>query len=203
MPSAQNLPYKLYIAFDYYSSGQRLSTNEAELGYGEPPHGTQSLVLKVSPTIDGVPLPTTFKSFTYNLNQNRPVTFNNLFAPGTNPMDAILSGGGSRPGKGSNTPGISNLRRTSGRTRPDYQNFAITDDAVIFYFAEGEMTTLREAGTVDATVPRAALPPLQIQPQPAHAAWRRAYDNSFNSELQFYSYDVRKWAQPVTPPSGT
>ncbi len=160
MPSAQNLPYKLYVAFDSYSSGQRLSTNQAELGYGEPPHGTQSMVLKVWPTVDGVPLPTTFKSFTYDLNQNRPVTFENLFAPGTNPMDAIYPAVAADLERQQYALNFK-LAPDVGRDPAHYQNFAITDDAVIFYFGEGEIMT-REAGTLRATVPRAALPPLQI-----------------------------------------
>jgi hypothetical protein len=160
MPSAQNLPYKLYVGFEFYGSGQRLSTNQAELGYGEPPDGTQSLVLKVSRTVDGVPLETTFKCFTYDLNQNRPVTFENLFAPGTNPMDAIY------PAVAADLERQQYARRFKyapgvGRNPDHYQNFAITDDAVIFYFCEGEIMT-KEAGTLHATVPRAALPPLQI-----------------------------------------
>ena len=40
-----------------------------------------------------------------------------------------------------------------------YQNFAITDDQLIFYFAPGEMLPAF-AGPAQAQVPRSAIPPL-------------------------------------------
>ena len=42
-----------------------------------------------------------------------------------------------------------------------YQNFAITDDELIFYFAPGEMLPAF-AGATQAQVPRNAIPPLAI-----------------------------------------
>ena len=159
-PGARNLPYKLFVSCDYYNSGQRLSTTQAELGYGEPPHGTQSLVVKSWLTVDGIPLLTKFKSFTYNLNQNRPVTLDDLFAPGANPIDTIY-------------PAVAadlerqlydrNFKLTPnvGRNPALYQNFAVTDDALIFYFVEGDLLT-KDAGNLTATVPRTAIPPLQL-----------------------------------------
>jgi hypothetical protein len=42
-----------------------------------------------------------------------------------------------------------------------YQNFAITDDAVIFYFGQGELLPV-DAGATSASVPRSAIPPLQL-----------------------------------------
>jgi Protein of unknown function (DUF3298) len=160
MPSARNLPYKLIAFSDYYTSGQRLSTTQPELGYGEPPNGTQSLVLRFYPTVDGVSVEDKFKSFTYNLNQNRPVTFENLFAPGTNPIDTIYPAVAADVERQQHARNFK-LAPSIGRDPAHYQNFAITDDAVIFFFHEGELLT-REAGDVRATVPRAILPALQL-----------------------------------------
>jgi len=42
-----------------------------------------------------------------------------------------------------------------------YQNFAITDDAVIFYFGRGELLP-SYAGATSVSVPRAAIPPLRV-----------------------------------------
>ena len=42
-----------------------------------------------------------------------------------------------------------------------YQNFAITDDQLIFYFAPGEMLSAL-AGPAQASVPRNAIPPLAV-----------------------------------------
>ena len=40
-----------------------------------------------------------------------------------------------------------------------YQNFAVTDDSVIFYFGRAELLP-SYAGETSVTVPRSALPPL-------------------------------------------
>ncbi|CFR93185.1 putative secreted protein [Mycobacterium tuberculosis] len=42
-----------------------------------------------------------------------------------------------------------------------YQNFAITDDSLIFYFAQGELLP-SFVGACQAQVPRSAIPPLAI-----------------------------------------
>ena len=42
-----------------------------------------------------------------------------------------------------------------------YQNFAVTDDAVIFYFGRAELLP-SYAGATSVTVPRNAIPALQL-----------------------------------------
>jgi hypothetical protein len=42
-----------------------------------------------------------------------------------------------------------------------YQNFAITDDSVIFYFGRAELLP-SYAGESSVTIPRSSLPPLQL-----------------------------------------
>jgi hypothetical protein len=44
-----------------------------------------------------------------------------------------------------------------------YQNFAITDDELIFYFAPGELLPASIAGAAQVHVPRNAVPPLTIK----------------------------------------
>jgi hypothetical protein len=41
----------------------------------------------------------------------------------------------------------------------NYQNFAVTNDELIFFFSQGELLA-ESAGPVQATVPRAAVAPL-------------------------------------------
>jgi hypothetical protein len=50
---------------------------------------------------------------------------------------------------------------STGLDSSHYQNFAITDDQLIFYFAPGEMLPAF-AGLSQATVPRNAIPPLAL-----------------------------------------
>jgi hypothetical protein len=50
---------------------------------------------------------------------------------------------------------------STGLDSSHYQNFAITDDQLIFYFAQGEMLP-SFSGATQAAVPRSAIPPLAI-----------------------------------------
>jgi hypothetical protein len=50
---------------------------------------------------------------------------------------------------------------STGHDPTHYQNFAITDDQLIFYFAPGEMLPAL-GGPLQAQVPRNAIPPLAI-----------------------------------------
>ena len=49
----------------------------------------------------------------------------------------------------------------AGHDPSNYQNFAITDDQLIFYFAQGELLP-SFAGATQVQVPRSAIPPLAI-----------------------------------------
>src|ERR1700722_856755 len=86
VPGARNLPYMMSVTSLSYSSGQPTRTTR---DYGQPWHGTQSLVLNNFLSVEGASVGTRYKSFTFDFDQNRPVTFDNLFAPGTHPMDSI------------------------------------------------------------------------------------------------------------------
>lgn len=49
----------------------------------------------------------------------------------------------------------------SGMDPTHYQNFAITNEDVIFYFAPGELLPM-SSGATSVKVPRAAIPPLAV-----------------------------------------
>lgn len=152
----QYLPYQMTVTSDTHRSGQPPHTIPE---YGQPWHGTQSLVLADFQKTDSF-AGTKYKSFTFDFDKNRPVTFDNLFVPGTNPMDSIY-------------PAVkTELERqfvvrnfhfppSVGRDPAHYQNFAITDQTVIFFFDMGEFMPT-EAGYFFAPVSRANLPPLQL-----------------------------------------
>ena len=146
MPGSHNARYEMDETSQSFKSGQ-------------PSSGTQSVVLKLFEDVGGAHPVTWYKSFTYNVPQGRPVTLDTLFAPGTKPMDAVF-------------PIVQReLQRQTGLTQQispgdgmdpsHYQNFAITDDAVIFFFSQGELLP-SDAGATSASVPRTALPPLQL-----------------------------------------
>ncbi len=141
-PGSRNLPYEMDATAQSFKSAQ-----------------TQSVVLKIFQDVGGAHPATWYKSFTYNPAKGRAVTLDTLFAPGTKPMDAVF-------------PIVQReLARQTGLTQPisagdgmdpsHYQNFAVTDDAVIFFFSQGELLP-SDAGATSASVPRSALPPLQL-----------------------------------------
>lgn len=133
------------------------ATNEQHSS-GLPPR-TRSVVLKFFQDVGGARPSNWYKAFNYNLNTKQPITFDTLFPPNSNPLDAIFPivqrelehqsgmGGGVSPG--------------AGHDPTNYQNFAITDDAVIFYFAQGELLP-SFAGATQVQVPRSAIPPLAV-----------------------------------------
>ena len=126
---------------------------------GQPPHDTRSVVLKFFQDLGGVAPSTWYKAFNYNLGTKQPITFDNLFAPGTTPLDNIFPIV-QRELQRQNPLGAAILPST-GLDPSHYQNFAITDDQLIFYFAPGEMVPAI-VGSVQAQVPRNAIPPLAI-----------------------------------------
>jgi hypothetical protein len=126
---------------------------------GQPPHDTRSVVLKFFQDLGGVAPSTWYKAFNYNLGAKQPITFDNLFVPGSTPLDSIFPIV-QRELLRQNPLGAAILPST-GLDPSHYQNFAITDDQLIFYFAPGEMVPAF-VGPVQAQVPRNAIPPLAV-----------------------------------------
>jgi hypothetical protein len=126
---------------------------------GQPPHNTRSVVLKFFQDLGGAHPSTWYKAFNYNLGAKQPITFDTLFVPGTTPLDSIFPLV-QRELARQNPLGAAILPST-GLDPSHYQNFAITDDQLIFYFAPGEMLPAF-AGAAQAAVPRNAIPPLAV-----------------------------------------
>jgi hypothetical protein len=137
----------------------QMEATTAQHSAGQPPHNTRSVVLKFFQDLGGTQPTTWYKAFNYNLGAKAPITFDILFAPGTTPLDSIFPLV-QRDLQRQNALGAAILPST-GLDPSHYQNFAITDDQLIFYFAPGEMLAA-VAGPVQAEVPRNAIPPLAI-----------------------------------------
>ena len=125
---------------------------------GSPPR-TRSVVLKFFQDLGGAHPSNWYKAFNFSLGTRQPITFDNLFAPGSTPLDSIFPmvqrDLERQTALGSAVP------PSTGLDSSHYQNFAITDDQLIFYFAQGEMLPA-VAGPVQAAVPRNAIPPLAV-----------------------------------------
>jgi hypothetical protein len=143
---SRDVPYQMEVTSEQYRSGQ-------------PPDGTRSVVLKVFEDLGG-PRPSTFyKGFNYSLQSQQPITFDTLFAPNSKPLDTIYPIVQRELGRQSGL-GVAILPAT-GLDSSHYQNFAITDGDLIFYFAPGELLP-PFAGAGEAHVPRSVIPPLAV-----------------------------------------
>jgi hypothetical protein len=115
---------------------------------GTPESGTQSLVLQIDNDTgfahEGHP-DTTFRAFDFDFGKRAPITFDTLFKPETKPL-AVLNPIVQRD---LNVP-------TADLDETTYQNFAITDDAVIFFFGQDQVAP-DNAGPHKVTVPRSEL----------------------------------------------
>lgn len=140
-PDARSAPYALEMTATEYRSAV-------------PPPGTRSVVLETYENVGGPHAATFYQTFTWDLGSREPITIDTLFREGTDPFpvlrglvqdevttqfgftEPILGGAGTNP-----------------RT---YQNFALTDDSVIFFFDSG--TLLAETvGAFQVSVPRAPI----------------------------------------------
>ncbi|KQH80644.1 MULTISPECIES: esterase [Mycobacterium] len=133
------------------------ATNEQHSS-GQPPR-TRSVVLKFFQDLGGARPSNWFKAFNYNLGTKQPITFDTLFAPNTNALDAIFPIV-QRELEHQTGLGVA-ISPGAGHDPTNYQNFAITDDALIFYFAQGELLP-SFAGSTQVQVPRGSIPPLAI-----------------------------------------
>ena len=109
---------------------------------------TQSLVLDMNQDLGAHPV-ASYKAFNYDLGKGAPITFDSLFKPGAKPLDVL-------------NPFVSRELGPSpfGDLGADaYQNFAITDDAVIFFFGQGQVLP-EVIGPQQVSVPCATLAPL-------------------------------------------
>jgi hypothetical protein len=144
----REVPYQMEVTFEQYHSGQ-------------PPGGTQSVVVKVFEDLGGPRPSTSYKSFNYDLGAQKAITFDTLFAPNSKPLDSIFPIVQREVGR--QTGFGAAILPGSGLDSSHYQNFAITDDEVIFYFAPGELLPPTIAGASQVHVARNAIPPLAIK----------------------------------------
>ena len=141
-PDSRTLPYEMDVTAESFQSAQ-----------------TRSVVLTLFQNVGSAHPTTWYKSFTHNVATGRPVTLDTLFAPEAKPMDAIFPIVQSRLESGTGLAG--SISPGDGRDPTHYQNFAITDDSVIFFFGRAELLP-SYAGATSVTVPRSEIPPLQL-----------------------------------------
>jgi hypothetical protein len=143
-PDAYNLPYELDAKGAGYSSRS-------------PTGGTQSVVFTMWQNVGGAHPQTYYQSFNWDVDKRAPIKFDTLFKPGTKPLDLIYPAVEQDLQKQQGV--IDGISPSVGLDPSKYQNFALTDDAVLFFFSQGELFA-EAAGPVQASVPRSTLAPL-------------------------------------------
>lgn len=144
MPDSRGMPYEL-------------DTTSAQYSSAVPPRGTQSVVFTTYQNVGGAHPQTFYKAFSWDQAYRKPITFENLFRAGTDPLPVIFPVVQADLARQSGMPDP--VLPESGLDPANYQNFAITDDAVIFFFGQGELLP-EAAGAVQVSVPRATVAPL-------------------------------------------
>jgi hypothetical protein len=129
-----------------------LDANGTAYRSGPPASGTQSLVFEVYSESGGAHPTTSYQAFNYDLGKGVPITFDTLFKPDTKPLEVL-------------DPIVARELKKRGHQIPHpfndfgvkaYQDFAITDDAVIFFFAQG-LVLAQVDGPLEVSVPRTEL----------------------------------------------
>jgi hypothetical protein len=95
---------------------------------------------------------TVYESFTCDLASRRPITVDTLFKQDADVVSVL----GPKVAKLYGRP----INRPAKLSRSDFRNFALTDDAVIFFFGEGQLLPADNTGPCQLSVPRSELAPL-------------------------------------------
>lgn len=141
-PGSRNLPYEMDVTAASFSSPR-----------------TRSVVLTLFQDVGSAHPTTWYKSFTFDLQRARPVTFETLFAPGAQPLAAIYPV--VKRELEIRTGLVGSIGESDGMDPAHYQNFAVTGDSVIFFFGRAELLP-SYAGATSVAVPRNVLPALQV-----------------------------------------
>lgn len=137
MPGSRGLPYEMDAAGTGYFSGA--------------PARTQSLAFELFQDVGGAHPVTWFKAFNYDIENQGPITFDTLFKPGIEPLDVIFPIVQRELDR--QTGASAAIVESDGLDPTNYQNFAITDTSLIFFFGQGELLP-ESAGANVVAVPR-------------------------------------------------
>lgn len=119
-----------------------------------PPRGTQAVVLKVYQNAGGTHPTTTYKAFDWDQAYRKPITYDTLWQADTDPLPVVFP---IVQGELSKQTGQQvSIAPNAGLDPVNYQNFAVTNDGVIFFFNPGELLP-EAAGPTQVLVPRSAI----------------------------------------------
>ncbi len=119
---------------------------------GTPTSGTESLVFEEYSNFGGAHPVTNYDALNFDLGKKAPITFDTLFKPGADPvavLDPLVQAELKKQ-----LPGAPIDDNPVGAEM--YKNFALTDDAVLFFISQGQWT-ISAAGAQTVSIPRTEL----------------------------------------------
>lgn len=114
---------------------------------------TRTVVLDVYRNSGGAHPMTWYKAFPISTATNAPITFDQLFRPGSAPLETIMPIVARQLSDQAGTPVT--LDPKVGLDPANYQEFALTDDAVVFFFGNDQLQPA--TGSFEVSVPRSAV----------------------------------------------
>ncbi|RDH80580.1 DUF3298 domain-containing protein [Mycolicibacterium moriokaense] len=141
-PNFANVPYEMDTTATLWSS-----------------ETTKSVSFETYQNLGGAHPDTWFKAFNYDIARNRPITFADLFAPGTDPLSAIFPIVSDKLSTEMGVPAP--ILDGEGMDASYYQSFAITPTDLVFFFDRGGLMP-GVAGAHTVYVPRNAIPSLLV-----------------------------------------
>jgi hypothetical protein len=150
-PAPRDMPYELDIT----------STN---YGSAIPPRGTEAVVLKTYQNVGGAHPQTLFKAFNWDQTYRKSIVWdpagNDKLTPlwrVDDPLKVVFPIVQSELQKQTGQPVA--IAPGAGYNPMNYQDFAVTNDGVIFFFSQGQLLP-EAAGATQVLVPRAAIDPM-------------------------------------------
>jgi len=131
-----------------------LDTTMTQYGSSVPPRSTQTVVFKTYQSVGGAHPQTFYRAFNWDQGNRRPITIDNLFREATAPFPLILPVVQAEATKQFGQDAA--ISPGAGLDPSKYQNFAITNDAIIFFFDQGALLP-EAAGAFEVSVPRGAI----------------------------------------------
>ena len=133
---------------DFKATGTRYTSGDAATG-------TQSVVVEMDQMLRGAAHPAAwYKSFNYDMATKAPIGFDGLFRPGTKPLEVVMPIAAKQLSADVGQPVT--IDPAAGLDPANYQSFAITNDAVIFFFDRDELVPAYGT-TAQVSVPRSAI----------------------------------------------
>ncbi|MDQ1320758.1 MAG: hypothetical protein QG655_2001 [Actinomycetota bacterium] len=134
-----------------------LSITAAKYGSAIPPRGTTGMVLTTYQNTGAAHPQTSYKSFNWDQTYRKPITWETLWQPTADPLPVVFRTVQADVNAQAGQPVP--ISPEAGLDPANYQNFAITNDGVIFFFSRGTLLP-DAAGAPEVLVPRSAIDPM-------------------------------------------